>query len=207
VTTSYASRDRSISRRNSRRCHDTTVLTGRSPRTAPALAHLSTAADDVAVAHEIRRSVQQPPIRLRTRFGGPDSQGRQVLRQVRAVHRVARLGRDLATAERGRALLRAGDRPVSARVHPEWHSLRVTPDDAAAIRAVAARFGRGEGGTSEMCSALRGSLHDLCGDTALEGDFFRLFTALESWDVAAGTDRESAAETARTIARHLGRGA
>jgi hypothetical protein len=82
------------------------------------------------------------------------------------------------------------------------------PDDsAAAIRAVAARFGRGEGSTLEMCSSLRGNLHDLCGERLLAGDYLRLFTALESWEVATGTDRVSAAETARTIARHLGRGA
>jgi hypothetical protein len=96
---------------------------------------------------------------------------------------------------------------VSVEVDPSGILCAVTPDDAAAIRAVAARFGRGEGGTLEMCSSLRGSLHDVCGADPLEGDFFRLFTALESWDVATGTDRESAAETARTIARHLGRGA
>jgi hypothetical protein len=83
----------------------------------------------------------------------------------------------------------------------------VTPGDAAAIRVVAASFGRAEGVSLDMCSALLGSLNDLCSEDPLEGDFFRLLTALQSWDVATGTDRESAAETARTIARHLGRGA
>ncbi len=58
-----------------------------------------------------------------------------------------------------------------------------------------------------MCSSLHGNLHDLCSEGPLAGDYLRLFTALESWDVATGTDRESATETARTIARHLGRGA
>jgi hypothetical protein len=86
--------------------------------------------------------------------------------------------------------------------------VRVSADDGvAAIRIVAARFGRGEGSTLEMCSFLQGNLHDLCSEGPLAGDFLRLFTALESWEAATGTDRESAAETARTIARHLGRGA
>ena len=71
------------------------------------------------------------------------------------------------------------------------------PDDAAAaIRAVAARFGRGEGNTLEMCSSLHRNVHDLRSESHLAGDFLRLFTALESWEVATGTDGESAAETA-----------
>jgi hypothetical protein len=90
----------------------------------------------------------------------------------------------------------------------EWHSVRMTLEDALApIRAEAARFGRGEGNTLEMCSSLHGNLHALRSEGPLAGDFLRLFTALESWEVATGTDRESAEETARTVARHLGRGA
>jgi hypothetical protein len=39
-----------------------------------------------------------------------------------------------------------------------------------------------------MCSSLHGNLHDLCSEGPLAGDYLRLFTALESWDGATGTD-------------------
>jgi hypothetical protein len=100
---------------------------------------------------------------------------------------------------------------VKATIRDQWvrtgQDVRMEPHDHASIRAVAARFGAGEGSTLEMCSSLRGRLHDLGAEEPLAGDFFRLFRVLESWETATGTDQQSAAETARTIARHLGRGA
>ena len=122
--------------------------------------------------------------------------------------RVLRRASVIRRSEGTPGLVDRGHVDAAAERNAEWHSVRVRPDDtAAAIRAVAARFGRGEGSTLEMCSSLHGNLHDLCSERLLAGDYLRLFTALESWEVATGTDRESAAETARTIARHLGRGA
>ena len=77
---------------------------------------------------------------------------------------------------------------------------------AAAVRSVAASFGRGDADVKAMWAALHGNLHDLCSDRPLEGDFLDLFNALERWEEAVGSERDTALLDAQLIARRLGGG-
>jgi hypothetical protein len=74
---------------------------------------------------------------------------------------------------------------------------------AAAIRSVAASFGRGEADVQAMWAALHGNLHDLCADRPLEGNFLDLFNSLERWEAAVGSGREAALVDSRVIALRL----
>ena len=76
---------------------------------------------------------------------------------------------------------------------------------AGAVRAVARSFNQGDATLAQMWSALHSNLDELCRDHPLEGDFLDLFLALERWEVAEDSDRETAADAARAAAGRLAR--
>jgi hypothetical protein len=83
--------------------------------------------------------------------------------------------------------------------------LRVgTPESAAlVVRQAAQAFVLADGSVKELWSTLHSSLHDLCRDHPLEGDYLRLFEALEHWEKSVALDRSDADLEIHQIAERL----
>lgn len=80
----------------------------------------------------------------------------------------------------------------------------MTPDNAAAeIRDAAACFGSAHLEVTEMWTTFHSHLHDLCGESQLQGEFLELFNALERWESAVGDDKDAAIASARATALRL----
>ena len=81
----------------------------------------------------------------------------------------------------------------------------MSSDDArSAVNTAAKAFGNGDATIQDMWAALHGSLHDLCRDAPLAGDYLDLFNALERWESSTGHNREDEIGSARAIAQRLG---
>jgi hypothetical protein len=72
-----------------------------------------------------------------------------------------------------------------------------------AIRQAARALSSGDGSVVELRSTLLSNLHDLCRDRPLQGDYLRLFEALERWEASVGADRNQAEDRVTTQAERL----
>jgi hypothetical protein len=79
------------------------------------------------------------------------------------------------------------------------------PEEAdVAIRLSAREYASGSDRPPVIWSALNSHLTDLCRDEPLDGDFLRLFQALEHWEQSVSPERERAEDDIRRIAASLG---
>lgn len=74
-----------------------------------------------------------------------------------------------------------------------------------AIRLAAREYASGSDRPPLIWSALNSHLTALCRDEPLDGDFLRLFQALERWEQSVSPERERAEDDIRSIASSLGK--
>ncbi len=64
-------------------------------------------------------------------------------------------------------------------------------------------FVSADGSVKDLWSALHSNLQDLCQDHPLEGDYLRLFEALELWEKTVAQDRSDAELQIHEVAERL----